>query len=611
MQRLGPYALEECIAVGGMGKVWRSAHVEQPSRQVAVKTLLTGSEARRGELERFVDEARIGALLSHRNVVRTLDVGLDGQQLYLVMELLDGATLSALAPVPGKPLPHGLVLGIALQVLEGLRHAHEAIHDGKSLHVVHRDIKGSNIFITRDGVVKIIDFGIARSMGSGPGRTAAGLLAGSCGYIPPERVKGEPGDGRCDLFALGVVMHEQLTGRRLFDCDNVADQLSAMMFRPIPPVRSRRPEVPVAVEAALDWALKKEISERAPSAAALASRLRSSVPPEQIWTEKQIAEWASLHHGLSSPRETLSADGLPSNSLAPLSAELPARPPMPMPPAPPPASSDLFNTAPTRADRPGDTVATEAPLQSHVPTRVDPGATLDAASPDEPAALPPSGELAERPGPGIGRLAAAALTVAALVVASAAAVRWVLMPAQRPAVHGDEKLAERGEGAPRGDEKLAERGEEKLGVRAQVTPEPPPRPVPTVRPLAAERSQRPATTRISTARGGSPPARSERAAAVNLAEPARPSDDDHSDRSRGKARAKPTAAEGLAFLTVNSRPGWARITTGEAELGPTPIFRQALPPGHYVLDATRADGQHRQREVVLKPGEEERVWFEW
>jgi serine/threonine-protein kinase len=225
---------------------------------------------------------------SHPNVVRTLDVGLEDDRLFLVMELLEGRTL---AQLEHRQLPCEAVAGIAVQVLAALEHLQEAkAPNGAPLKLVHRDVKPSNLFITKEGVVKLIDFGLASARGVGAETTTSGTIRGTVAYLSPEQARGQRPEPKSDVFSLGVVLHELLTGRRLFDQDAVAAQLSAILFGALPPVSSVRSDVPAAFDAAVMRALARDVAVR-PSPEELQRLLREAIAPAEAWTPTDLAVW--------------------------------------------------------------------------------------------------------------------------------------------------------------------------------------------------------------------------------------------------------------------------------------------------------------------------------
>ncbi len=211
--RLGPYEVVAPIGAGGMGEVYR-ARDTRLQRDVAIKVLPERLAANAQALARFEREARVVAALSHPNILAIHDVGREGATAYAVMELLEGATLRE--ELRGGPLPVRRAAEHAAHVAEGLAAAHEK-------GVVHRDLKPENLFVTRDGRLKVLDFGLAREDGGAgaPGsgtesptlvrETDPGTVVGTVGYMSPEQVRGDSVDHRSDIFSLGCVLHEMLT----------------------------------------------------------------------------------------------------------------------------------------------------------------------------------------------------------------------------------------------------------------------------------------------------------------------------------------------------------------------------------------------------------------
>ena len=259
---LGPYVVVAPLGAGGMGEVYR-ARDARLGRDVAVKVLpdgLTGDEER---LRRFATEARAAAAISHPNVLAVYDVETSGTP-YVVFELLEGETLRA--QLAGGPLAPVRAVEIAAQVARGLAAAHDK-------GVVHRDLKPDNVFLTRDGQVKILDFGLARmleppsapELSAAPtlDRTAAGVVLGTSGYMSPEQVRGLPADPRSDLFALGILLYEMLAGQRAFARPSLAES-SAAILRDDPPVPDR--PLPAGLERVVRRCLAKLPEDRFPSA---------------------------------------------------------------------------------------------------------------------------------------------------------------------------------------------------------------------------------------------------------------------------------------------------------------------------------------------------------
>lgn len=214
----GRFVLLGVLGEGAMGRVFR-AELTGPSgfrKPTAIKVMRKSVGADAQEFRQaLVKEARIGAMLKHRNIVEVYDFGDIGQHPFISMELVDGVGLDRI--LKAGPLPAPLALDFAVQLCAGLDHAHRGVLiDGQPSPVVHRDLKPSNILVDRDGHVRIMDFGIAKAAAVSGIVTATGMTRGTPSYMSPEQVRGRPLDGRSDLFAVGAVLFEAITGRQLF-----------------------------------------------------------------------------------------------------------------------------------------------------------------------------------------------------------------------------------------------------------------------------------------------------------------------------------------------------------------------------------------------------------
>ena len=269
-RRLGPYEVVELIGKGGMGEVYR-ARDTRLDRDVAIKVLSAVTGADQSWHKRFADEARAASALNHPNVLTVYDVGTlddDTQAPFIVMELLAGGTLRSVLQRDGS-LAGEVVAKYGLQIAHGLSAAHAA-------GIIHRDIKPENLIVTRDGRVKILDFGIAkfgRAARHFTAATAPGAVIGTAAYMSPEQVRGTPASERSDIFSLGVVMLEMLTGRQPFARDSAIETLSAILHSdPIDPHVAATAGGPALV-AIIRRCLAKAEEDRYPSAKAVALAL--------------------------------------------------------------------------------------------------------------------------------------------------------------------------------------------------------------------------------------------------------------------------------------------------------------------------------------------------
>jgi serine/threonine protein kinase len=254
------YSLVTRIASGGMGDVWEATD-RVLARQVAVKILRPSMDEEEVFARRFRNEALHTANLAHFNIATVFDYGEEDNLAYLVMELVPGEPLSDLVKREG-PLPPEQVRAIMGQAALALGAAHEA-------GVVHRDVKPSNILLMPDGTVKLTDFGIARAV-DGSGQTQTGEVLGTPHYLSPEQALGEPATGASDLYALGIVAHEMLTGRRPFDRGTPVATALAQVHDPPPPLPGH---VPKGLRRLVEQCLAKRPEDRPSSARELGERL--------------------------------------------------------------------------------------------------------------------------------------------------------------------------------------------------------------------------------------------------------------------------------------------------------------------------------------------------
>lgn len=248
----GRYRLEERIASGGMSTVYRALD-ETLERQVAVKLMNREVASDSDQLERFRREARAVAQLSDPHIVGVIDAGEDDGRPYIVFEYVAGETLKHCIRRHGRlPIPEAVAY--AIEIARGLDVAH-------AHHIVHRDVKPQNVLIDDEGTAKVTDFGIARTLEE-KGLTADGRVIGTTDYVSPEQALGHPVTGQSDLYSLGVVLYEMLTGEVPFRGDNQVAVAMMHVREELPDIRTRRPEVSAALAAVIDTATAKHAGER-------------------------------------------------------------------------------------------------------------------------------------------------------------------------------------------------------------------------------------------------------------------------------------------------------------------------------------------------------------
>src|ERR1700730_12272428 len=266
-QQIGRYEILQEIGRGAMGVVFKG---RDPliGRAVAVKTITYGVAESTDLLERFYREARAAGGVQHPNIVTIYEMAESGGAPFIAMEYLEGESLDRL--IARKPtLPLGTRVGYMAQACRALDFAHRR-------GIIHRDIKPANIMVTRDGIVKVVDFGIARIADTS--KTQTGSLLGTLAYMSPEQVRGEHADARCDIWALGVVLYELLAYQRPFTGDNHAAVLLSILQNEPAPIRQVVPECPAALKSIVSRALRKDHMERYSTMAAFLKDLEKIAP---------------------------------------------------------------------------------------------------------------------------------------------------------------------------------------------------------------------------------------------------------------------------------------------------------------------------------------------
>jgi serine/threonine protein kinase len=280
----GSYQLLAKLATGGMAEIYlarpQSNTIAGAKDVMVLKRILPHLAEDEHFVQMFRDEADLASKLVHRNVCHVLSFGQFGGTWFIAMEYLHGVPLSRMMTrlsKSGKMLDYRVVAGIITQACEGLHAAHEARDSqGNLLGVVHRDVSPPNIMVTGDGLVKLLDFGIAKARGANS-RTRTGTVKGKNAYMSPEQILGKPLDRRSDVFALAVVMYEMLAIRRLFHRDSDFLTFKAITEEPIPEIRERRPDLPAGMRAALLQAMARDPAGRFDTAQAFGAAIKQSV----------------------------------------------------------------------------------------------------------------------------------------------------------------------------------------------------------------------------------------------------------------------------------------------------------------------------------------------
>jgi serine/threonine protein kinase len=261
--KIGRYQLVERIGAGGVAEVWR-AHSSDGQSPVALKRILPAHLDAPAAVEALLQEGRMVARLHHPNIVQVIAFGSDGGESFIAMELIDGIDVTRLLRGLSEPPPPGLGAYVMSRVCRALSYAHRLTDEaGLPLGIVHRDVSPSNIFLGRQGVVKLGDFGIAKALYRFEvPRTRTGELKGKPWYLAPEQIAGQPLDHRLDQFACGVVLHEMLAGRRLFKAERVEDTLAQILECNVEPPSRANPEVPQILDEICLRALARDPARR-------------------------------------------------------------------------------------------------------------------------------------------------------------------------------------------------------------------------------------------------------------------------------------------------------------------------------------------------------------
>ena len=291
--RLGKYELLARLAAGGMAELFlaRQSAIGGFSRMVVIKRILPHLGDQFRFIEMFLEEARLASKVHHTNVVQILDVDQDQGSFFIAMEYIDGVSLGAVcrkSRLLGAPIPLSVACEIISQACDGLQAAHELTDDDEQpLGLVHRDVSPQNLMLSRTGVVKLVDFGIAKAKDSTL-RTRPGAVKGKTHYMSPEQVRAEELDERTDIFSLGAIFFELLAARRLFDGDSEMATWRAITEDPIPELRKLSPETPEEIAGVVERAVARDRDDRFSSAADMGSALRAAMEGLQKWTSPRI-----------------------------------------------------------------------------------------------------------------------------------------------------------------------------------------------------------------------------------------------------------------------------------------------------------------------------------
>ena len=313
-RQLGRYQLVRRIAKGGMGEIYlaRAQGTAGFEKTVIIKTILPRLADEEEFVERFLDEGRTVVNLSHGNIVPVFDMDEVDGEYFIAMDYVPGRDLKAVLERRDAPLPPKLAAYVISQVCDGLAYAHRQTDDaGESLDIVHRDVSPSNVLLSTDGEVKLIDFGIARAAGRSS-ETVTGRIQGKCCYMSPEQATGKAVDHRSDIFSAGVVLYELLTGERPFEGDSDLRSLELVRQCDFEPPSAVHRQVPDALDSIVARALARQPEDRYGTADEMQSDLMQFlVDEEAALTSKDVAAFLEATFPEGPERDALRADNAP------------------------------------------------------------------------------------------------------------------------------------------------------------------------------------------------------------------------------------------------------------------------------------------------------------
>jgi len=565
----GKYTLVAKLATGGMAEIFL-ARLEGDGgfeKLICIKRILAHLAKDAQFVAMFLDEARIVARISHPNVCQVFELGEWEGQYYIAMEYLEGLPLSRFRrndTYPSPPDPQ-LVAGFGVQACEGLHHAHQLKRaDGTSLEVVHRDISAQNLFVTVDGIVKLLDFGIAKVQDAST-KTSTGAVKGTYAYMAPEQLRGETLDRRTDVFALGIVLWETLAQRHLFKRETDFLTFQAITSDPIPDVCEVRPDVPPELGATLAMALARDPSERFANARAFGEALARAVSslggvytPAMISVEFTRAFKDTLHNQRELLQEAREGRAWDLDEENPLGEQMTT------------PVSNLYKRGLEAQAEVAELIARQGGGMRRDPTPL-PKRALSPRSQPMLVATPPKTATMQVELPRTSKLLwFVGIAGVLLALAAIAAAGYLYMQhKQEPAVAV----------AP---------------VAPAPVPVPVPVPVPT--PVVADAAVAVAPPPIDA--GVVAPDAAEAASTVTPPTPT------HPDKRPPAVKPHPQPAQPSGppgFITIDSNP-FATIAVDGRRLGETPLVNVSLGPGRHTVRATLSSGASRAQSITIESG---------
>jgi eukaryotic-like serine/threonine-protein kinase len=276
IETLGPYQLISKVAQGGMAELYLADYLREDSfrRRVALKRILPHLAANEDFIQMFIREARLAALLQHPNIVQVFDYGKISDVSFIAMEYIDGKNLGQVISRMNQGLPVEAAVTVFSEICKGLDYSHTKVNDqtGEALNIVHRDISPQNILLSFQGEVKISDFGISKAI-TEPSLTQVGMIKGKLLYLAPEQLTGEPVDHRLDIYAMGLVFYQTLTGHLAYQFDSEVEAIKRIPNITIEPLRQLKPNIPEELDRIVMKCLEKNVATRYQSAASVLADL--------------------------------------------------------------------------------------------------------------------------------------------------------------------------------------------------------------------------------------------------------------------------------------------------------------------------------------------------
>jgi serine/threonine-protein kinase len=568
---LGKYHLLAVLGRGGMAEVFLALSRGNMGfdKLAVIKRLREGMADDEAFRSMFLDEARLAARLNHPNVVHTYEVGEQDGAYYIAMEYLEGQPLNRViseGTKRGTPLDPWAAARVVSDALAGLHHAHTLTDfDGRPLGIIHRDVSPHNLFITYEGTTKVVDFGIAKAALSSS-ETEVGVLKGKVAYMSPEQATHGPIDARSDVFAMGIVLWELLTQRRLMIGETAASTIHRLLTSPVPPASSLARNISPSLDAIVDRALSKDVNQRFESALAMREAIEAYLAstgraPRAEEIGRQVAEMFSgvreeLKHQIQEQVEALVRADAPSGD------------------------SEVRASSRAAIGREGTLVSASKSLPVLAAAQSSSGlvpkgsaSVVSAASAPSLAAVPSGPVAATAPqGTGVsGRTLGVVFALLVVVVVATTVVTQVLLSMSRQVAQKPPEVTE--------------------FVTPKAAPEPPPPALPSV--VAAPPA-------VASAAQAAPVESA--VAEVHPAHPAKSSTRSHA-AALPVPSASPAPPDSLGFLTFDTYP-WTRVSEGATQLGTTPLVRVGLSAGTHTLTLDNPDqGIHQTYSVTVKAGE--------